>query len=201
MTRSYPSRAQRFGFRPISVLGMTSVWVILWGSVTPMTIAGGFLLAWLVSVVFPLPPIHWDGRFRPIGFLKLVWHLLFDLVVSSFRMIQLAFARKVDLNAGLIRVDLDSNDDLYQVQVAELISLVPGTDVVEVVKHPRRLYLHAIDLIGPDPVGRIQKMTHDVEARVLGAFGSTQEIADYRAARARGEMGVEDLPELEVEES
>ncbi|NHB84814.1 Na+/H+ antiporter subunit E [Tessaracoccus sp. HDW20] len=166
-----------------------------------MTIASGALLGWLVSVVFPLPPIHWEGRFHPIGFFKLVWHLLHDLVLSSFRMIQLAFQCRINLNAGIVRVDLDSNDDLYQVQVAELISLVPGTVVVEVVRHPRRLYLHALDLVGPDPVGRIQKMTHDVEARVLNAFGSAQEIADYRAARARGEVGAEELPELEVDES
>lgn len=196
------SSPHRFRFRPLSVLGMATVWVILWGSITPMTIASGVLLAWLIAVVFPLPPIHWQGRFHLVGCVKLVWHLFHDLVVSSARMVSLAFARKIDLNAGIIRVDLDSDDDLYQVQVAELISLVPGTVVVEVVKHPRRLYLHAVDLIGPDPVGRIQNMTHEVEGRVLAAFGSKQEIADYRAARARSALAVADEhPKLEDEES
>lgn len=194
--------AIRYRFRPLSVLGMTAIWVILWGGISPMIIASGILLAYLIGLVFPLPPINWEGRFHPIGFALLLWHLLHDLVVSSVRMVSLAFARPVDLNAGIIRVDLDSDNDLYQVQVAELISLVPGTVVVEVVKHPRRLYLHAVDLIGPDPVQRIQDMTHDVEGRVLAAFGSKQEIAEYREARSRGMHPVDaEPPELEVDDS
>lgn len=126
----------RFRFRPLSILGMTAVWIILWGSISPMVILSGVLLGWVIGIVFPLPPMHWEGRFRPLGFLNLVasgstiwWALL-------FRMIRLAFAKKVDLNAGIVRVDLDSDNDLYQVQVAELISPVPGTVVVEVVRHP-----------------------------------------------------------------
>lgn len=204
MRRKKGAVVARFRFRPLSILGMTAVWIILWGSISPMVIVSGVLLGWVIGIVFPLPPMHWEGRFRPLGFLNLVWHLIHDLVVSSFRMIRLAFAKKVDLNAGIVRVDLDSDNDLYQVQVAELISLVPGTVVVEVVRHPRRLYLHAIDLIGPDPVERVQRMTHDVELRVVKAFGSKQELADYLEHRANSETEpatLEELPEMEVEES
>ena len=98
------------------------------------------------------------------------------------RVFLLAFHRKVDLKAGIIRIDLITDNDLYQVQVAEMISLVPGTVVVEVVRHPRRLYLHAIDLHGDDPIGRVQKMAVDVESRGVRAFGSRQEIEDFNAA-------------------
>lgn len=198
------SATSRFRFRPLSAIAMTVVWVILWGSFSPLIIVSGLLLAWGIAIVFPLPPMFWEGRFHPLGIIKLIWHLLHDLVVSSVRMLVLAFERKVNLNAGIVRVDLDSDNDLYQVQVAELISLVPGTVVVEVVKHPRRLYLHALDLVGPDPVGRIQKMAHDVEERVLRAFGSDKELQDYLAERARCEAApvvIEEHPEMEVEES
>lgn len=195
--------AHRLRFRPLAIAGMAAVWIILWGSLSPMIIGSGILLGWLVSIIFPLPPIYWEGRLHPIGLLNLIWHLLRDLVVSSFRMIQLVFARKIDLNAGLVRVDLHSDNDLYQVQMAELISLVPGTVVVEVVRHPRRLYLHVVDMIDPDAVAKVQTMADGVERRVLEAFGSRQEIAEYREACAAGSApaDAEDLPELEVEES
>lgn len=195
--------AHRLRFRPLAIVGMAAVWIILWGSVSPMIIVSGVLLGWLISVIFPLPPIYWEGRLHPVALVNLGWHLLRDLVVSSVRMIQLVFARTVNLNAGLVRVDMYSDNDLYQVQVAELISLVPGTVVVEVVRHPRRLYLHVVDMIGPDAVARVQEMATGVEARVLAAFGSPQEIADFEAARAAGATvtAPEELPELEVEES
>lgn len=163
----------------MSVLGMTLVWILLWGSASPVIILSGILFGWLVDITFPLPPIHWEGRFRPWGVVVLIAHLLYDLVVSSFRVVALVFQRKVDLNAGIIRVDLHSDDDLYQVQVAEMISLVPGTVVVEVVRSPRRLYLHTIDLVGEDPVRKVQQMAFDVESRVLRAFGSDEEIEAF----------------------
>ena len=46
-----------------------------------------------------------------------------------------------------------------EVVVAELISLVPGTVVIEVVRNPRRLYLHVIDLIADDAVEQVQEMS------------------------------------------
>lgn len=177
--------AERFKLRPLATLTMTAVWVILWGSVSPLVIVGGILFSYLITVVFPLPPIHWAGRFRPWPFLGLCCHLLADLVASSARIVVLAFERTVNLNAGIVRVDLASDNDLYQVQVAQVISLVPGTVVVEVVRQPRRLYLHAIDLTGPDPVRQIQQRVHTVETQVLTSFGSKEEIAAFRRELAR----------------
>lgn len=173
---------ERLKFRPLSALTMAFVWVLLWGSFTPMSIVGGILVGYLIGVVLPLPPIFWKGRVRPWGVVRLIAHLIFDLLVSSVRVFMLAFHRKVDLRAGIVRIDLITDNDLYQVQVAEMISLVPGTVVVEVVRNPRRLYLHAIDLHGDDPVGRVQKMAVDVESRVVRAFGSRQEINDFNDA-------------------
>jgi multicomponent Na+:H+ antiporter subunit E len=179
-TRGKVAFRERLHSRPLSILLMVVVWCALWGSVHPMTVVGGALFGFLITVVFPLPPMHWEGRFRPVGVVVMIAHLLWDLVRSSWRMLQLAFERKVDLNA------------------AELISLVPGTVVVEVVRHPRRLYLHALDLTGPDPIAGVQQMVHDVENRVLNAFGSREEIAAFRAAL---DTKTDEELELEAEES
>lgn len=179
MMRSSTPWKSRLRFRPLSVFGMMTVWILLWGSISPVIVLSGILIGWLIDIVFPLPPIFWEGRFRLWGVIVLGAHLLYDLVVSSFRVVALVFERKVNLNAGIIRVDLHSDNDLYQVQVAEMISLVPGTVVVEVVRSPRRLYLHAIDLKDEDPVGRIRLMALNVEARVLRAFGSDEEIEAF----------------------
>lgn len=187
----------RLKFRPLAVIGIVLVWMALWGSVSPLVLASGVLLGWAIGVVFPLPPIHWTGRLRPWAFVVLIATLLRDLVVSSARLVMLAFAPKVNLNAGIVRVDLHTDDDLYQVAVAEMISLVPGTVVVEVVRHPRRLYLHAIDLVGDDPVGRIRRMAEGVDRRVVRAFGSKEQIAAFEAALSHDpDAGA---PELEDE--
>lgn len=182
MMRSATPWRDRLRFRPLSVFGMTLMWMLLWGSAAPVIVLSGMLIGYLIDIVFPLPPIFWRGKLRPIGVVVLVFHLLWDLMVSSFRVVALVFHRRVNLNAGIVRVDLHSDNDLYQVQVSELISLVPGTVVVEVVRSPRRLYLHVIDLVGDDAVGRVQRMVFDVESRVLRAFGSDEEIKQFNEA-------------------
>lgn len=188
---------ERLKFRPLSVLSMAAVWVLLWGSFSPMSIVGGLLIGYAVGVVLPLPPMYWKGKLHPVGMTRLFSRLLFDLTVSSVRVFLLAFHRKVDLRAGIVRIDLITDSDLYQVQVAEMISLVPGTVVVEVVKHPRRLYLHAIDLHGEDPAESVRRMALGVESRVVRAFGSKQEIADFYAAIDT--EPTPEIPEMEVE--
>lgn len=183
--------------RPLSLLGMTIMWAVLWGSLSPVVLISGALLGWLIDIAFPLPPIFWRGRFHLAGFVVLTAHLLWDLVVSSLRLLRLIFARQVTLNAGIVRVDLHTDDDLYQVQVAELISLVPGTVVIEVVRHPRRLYLHVVDMVDDDAVEQVQRMALGVESRVLKAFGSAAELAAFDAA-CRARVTVE-AAEMEVE--
>lgn len=194
---------QRLRFRPLSIATLTVVWMILWGSVSPLVIVSGILLGYLIGVFFPLPPMHWAGRLRPIGIIILISRLLFDLTTSSMRVMRLVFARKVELNAGVVRVDLLTDDDLYQVQVAEMISLVPGTVVIEVVRNPRRLYLHVIDLIADDAVEQVQEMSYGVESRVVRAFGSREQIEAFDAARAAvgTRPGLLEAPELEVDET
>ena len=80
---------------------------------------------------------------------------------------------------------------------------MPGTVVIEVVRNPRRLYLHVIDLIADDAVEQVQEMSYGVESRVVRAFGSRQQIEAFDAARAAVGTRPEPLedPELEVEET
>lgn len=186
--------------RPLSMLVSAVVWCLLWASFTPVTVIGGALLGWLITIIFPLPPIFWKGSFRPLGFLVLVAYLVADLVVSSFRVLLMVLPKKIDLRAGIVRVDLHSDNDLYQVQVATLISLVPGTIVVEVVRHQRRLYLHVIGMDPDDPVGVVQQMTTGVERRVLGAFGSKEERAAFEANCLAAQPAAEHPNDWEVEQ-
>lgn len=193
------SARQRFRFRPYSALLTTAVWIVLWGSISPLTVFSGLLLSWFISIAFPLPPIYWTGKISVVGVLTLSFHLIKDLIISSLRMVRLALDPRLRLNAGLVRIDLHTDNDLYQVITAEVISLVPGTVVVEVVRHPRRLYLHAIDLVGPDSVAKVQRNAEQVEARVIRAFGSAveqQKFADSLHARP-----ITATPTLEDEES
>lgn len=186
-------RRRRLGLRqPRNILLLTALWLVLVGQVTIVSVVGGLLLSWLVTLLFPLPRMGYRGRPHLVGVVKLGVLLVWDLATASFRLAVSAFAREQP-PSGIVRVDLMSDSDLYQANTGELMSVVPGSIVVDARRSTRRLYLHVFDMTSPRAKEEIVDVTLQVEGRVLGAFASSKEqakahekLADYRR-RAREE--------------
>jgi len=159
-----------------AIVVLTAVWVLLWDQVSVFILVTGVLLAMLVSLVFPLPPIELHGRIRPLGLLRLGARLLTDLVRSSVSVVALAFRFGAAPRSAIIRVQLRTQSDLYLTQTAELVSLVPGSIVLEVHRSTHTIYLHVLDKVEPADLDRAHHDVLDAEARVLRAFGSAAEI-------------------------
>ncbi len=170
-----------------AVLLLAVVWVLLWGEASLLNILYGLVLGWLVTVVFWLAPIRYYGRVRLWGVVRLVLAQLRDLAVASVQLAAVALRPRLNIRPGIVKVRLASNSDLYQVAVAELISVVPGTLVVETVRRPRLLYLHVFDLPDARAVRHQRSHALQIEERVIRAFGSDHEVqaADVRAAERR----------------
>lgn len=173
---SESTRKLRWRLQGRAILLLAAVWVLLWGEFSLLNIGYGLVLGWLVSVVFWLAPIRYYGSVHLGGLLKLVVLQLWDLAIASFQLAATAFRPRLELRPGVIRVRLRSNSDLYQVAVAELISIVPGTLVVETDRHPRLLYLHVFHLPDSKAVRKQRAHALAIEERVVCAFGSEDEV-------------------------
>ena len=176
-----PSSRLRFRLQWRAIILLTAVWVMLWGEASLVNILVGALLGWLVTVVFLLAPIRYYGRVRPWRAIVLVVTQLKELAVASVDVAAVAFRPRVDLRPGVVRVHLRSNSDLVQVGLAQLISIVPGTLVVEVTRHPRLLYLHVFDLPDPDAVERERHHALALERRLVEAFGRASDVEAVRS--------------------
>ncbi len=176
---AHPRRRFQVG----AILLLTLAWMLLWGSASPLTIAGGLVVSWIITRVFWLPPIRYRGRVRPWALLTLVLVVMRDLAVASVRLAVVALRPGIRLTPGIVRVDLRGDHDLYQVALAHLISIVPGTLAVDMGRHPRCLYLHAFNLPDAAAVTGVRANALALEARLMRAFASTQEL---REAAARG---------------
>lgn len=190
MRKSAGRRRLRWRLQWRAILALATIWVILWGNYSLVDIVVGIALGWLVTVTFPLPPIRYHGRPRPLGILVLGLITLRDLAVASWRLTLSAFAPRIDFHPAVIRVPLRSNQDLYQVETAELISIVPGSIVIDARRSTRMLYLHLVDVSGPDGVEESRHNALEVERRVLEAIASDTELAALRRkAAASGHAG------------
>lgn len=158
-----------------AVVVLTVTWVLLWDSVSLFLVLTGVLLSFGVFLVFPLPRIERDGRIRPVALARLVGRLAVDVVRSSVRVVALAFSPRTPRSA-IIRVRLRSRSDLVLTLTAELVSLTPGTIVLEVRRATSTLYLHVLDTVEDAALAQAAQDVLDAEARVLRAFGTSQEV-------------------------
>ncbi|GAB2866015.1 Na+/H+ antiporter subunit E [Nocardioides pacificus] len=164
--------------QPSVIVWLTVVWLILWGAVTPLLVVGGVLVAVVVCVVFPLPPIRMEMRPRPLALVALLVRFLKDVVVASVEVARVALRRDCTLRNAVIAVTLRTPSDFVLTVVAEMVSLVPGSIVVEARRSTHTLFLHVLDVRDLEGVERFRASVLDLEARVVHAFGAATEPTD-----------------------
>ncbi|QDP95932.1 Na+/H+ antiporter subunit E [Microlunatus elymi] len=174
--RKSAERKTRARFHPPMIIMCALIWVLLWGELSIFNVVAGALLGVLIGLVFPLPSIAGAGRFRPIGLARLLASLIFDLVRSSVAVVILILRFGDQPRNAIVGVQLRSRSDLYLTQTAEMVSLVPGTLVVEARRSTSTLYLHVLNVRGEDDLELARRIVRTNEARVIRAFGTRAEI-------------------------
>lgn len=154
------------------VLWLALLWWVLWGSYSLLSLVGGVVVAVLVCFVLPLPPLRMSVRVRPVAVVVLVARFLGDVVLASLQVAWITVVPPRPLRNAIVRVPLRSESDFVQVVVAELLSLVPGSVVVEAHRASHTLYLHVIDVRDERDVDRFRERVWAQERRVVRAFGA-----------------------------
>jgi multicomponent Na+:H+ antiporter subunit E len=168
-----------------AVVGLTLLWLLLWGYVTPLLVAGGLLASIVVVVVFPFPSAQWNGSFRPWPFAVLVARFVVDLVVASFQVAWIAVRPRPLGESAVIEVQLHTRSELLLVLTGELVSLVPGSLLIELDASTGRMWLHVLD--GTRDLNAVEAQVHAQERRVIAALGSREEKAAYCSGSVTGE--------------
>lgn len=163
------------GLQLSAVVWLTLVWVALWGDLSAANVLGGLVVALVVCLVLPLPPLRMDLNVRPLRLGWLVLHFLGDVVVASAEVMWLTMKfRRQPLNA-VIEVDLRTRSDFVLTIVAEMVSLVPGSLVVEARRSTHTLFLHVLDARDMAGVDKMRRQVFALERRVVLALGAAGE--------------------------
>ena len=157
------------------LVALILLWMMLWGSVTALTILTGVLVAVLVTRALYLPPVALSGRFHLGWMLVFLARFAVDLVVASFEVAWFAFRPKGVRRSAVIRVDLTTRSDLVLTGTALVVSLVPGSVVLEVDRPHSVLYVHSLGIDTPERVERTRSHVLELERRLLRAIGSRDE--------------------------
>ena len=152
------------------------VWGALWQDFSPGNLLFGALVAVLVARMFYLPPVELSGRFSlplavPFGLV-----FLGKVAAASFQVFYLALARGPKVTNAVVAVALRSRSDLMVTATGHVISLIPGSLVVEVDRSTSTLYIHGLNVRNEDDVAKLRKEVRDTEAALIRIMGSREEL-------------------------
>ena len=168
------------------------LWLLLWGVPldSPLVLLAGVAVAVGVVALFPMPSLSHHVTVRPVGVLRLVGHVLVNLVGSATTVAWETLSRGPRARTGIVAVPLHADNDLLVSATAHLTTLIPGTLVVELDRERLLLYVHALPLRDAREADRRRADAWHAERLTVGAWGTTaQRRACGDAPRGDGHGG------------
>ncbi len=162
------------------LVALVVLWMLLWGSTTPLTIITGVVVALGVTRAFYLPAVELSGRFNLFWFAVFVGRVLAEMVVASFQVALLAIGPRSRHRSALVKVDLTTRSDFILTGTALAVSLVPGSVVIEVDRASTVLYVHSLSVRTEAEVEKARAHVLGLERDLLRAWGSR---AEWEAVR------------------
>ena len=164
---------------PVAVLWLLGVWLLLWGSISPLAIVSGLLVAVGLLWGTPQPPVQVGLRFRPIAVLRLLVLVTLDLFISSCRVTWQVMTPRLP-PAAIFAVPVRVRSGLLITMVAIAVSAVPGSTVVDTRPEDGVIEIHVFDASAPDAEEALRRDVRRLERWIAAAFGSKAELQRVR---------------------
>jgi multicomponent Na+:H+ antiporter subunit E len=179
-----PRRTARVRPRVLEIVWLTLVWVLLWGTFTPLSIVGGVAVAVAVIGAFRFPPAEAHLPLRPLRLLGLVGYLAYDTVLSGAEVSWQTVRYGPRARGAVFEVPLVSSSDRVVTVIANALSLSPGTMALQI-DHAHGLWF--VYALGPRDVAgveRSRRRTLNMQRRVIAALGTPEELATVKGLLA-----------------
>jgi multicomponent Na+:H+ antiporter subunit E len=160
------------------------VWGALWQDFSAGNLLFGALIAVAVARLFYLPPVELGGRFNVLRAVPFALVFLGKVVAASFQVFFLAVAGGPRVISAVVAVPLRSHSDLLVTATGHVISLIPGSVVVEVDRSTSTLYIHGINVRDANDVARLRQEVRDTEAGLIRIMGTRAELSALKQEAA-----------------
>ncbi|GAA1868519.1 hypothetical protein GCM10009715_14540 [Paeniglutamicibacter psychrophenolicus] len=164
--------------------GMMLVWGALWQDFAIGNLVFGLLISLVLVRVFRLPPVILSGRFNAWRAAVFAGAFLRDVTLASFEVLYLAVFRGPRTTSAIITVTLRTESDLLVTFVGHVLTLVPGSYVVEVDRRTSTLYLHVLNVNDESGVEKARASVMMIEERLIRMMGTKEELAGLNAEKS-----------------
>ncbi|MGF2617617.1 Na+/H+ antiporter subunit E [Rossellomorea vietnamensis] len=141
------------------------LWMFLQVSFTSTSFIIGYLLGLVVTFAFRR---FFNSRFymeRVVAIIKLVLLFLKELILSNISVLKTLLKPKLDIKPGIFALPTDLTKNWEITLLANLITLTPGTLVVDISFDNKILYIHTLDI--PDVDEAIDDIKNTFEKAIM----------------------------------
>ncbi len=161
---------RRYALRAWLLCWLILVWILLWGDVSVANVVSGVAIALAITVLLPLPVVPIEGRVHLLSLLRLIGTVAYLLVLSSGQVAWLAVRPGPPPFTAVLRARLAVKSDLVLALAANIITLIPGSIVLEIDQDRRLLYMHVIDVGSDRSVDRFYRQVAEIERLLVASF-------------------------------
>lgn len=125
---------------------MAFLWMFIKVSYDPISFVKGYLFGLLVIFILRR---FFDSRFylfRIWSFIKLSFIFIRELLLSNIAIVKIVLKPKLDMSPGIFALKTDLTKDWQITLLSSLITLTPGTLVIDVSEDNKTLFVHAMDI-------------------------------------------------------
>lgn len=140
-------------------------WMFLKVSNDPITFFVGYFFGLLIIYAFRR---FFNTRFylfRVFSVIKLLFIFLRELILSNIAVLKVILKPKLDIRPGIFALPTELKKDWEITVLANLITLTPGTFVVDISPDNKILYIHAMDIDDVDD--SIQSIKNSFEKAIM----------------------------------
>lgn len=166
------------------VIWLVIVWGALWSDFSPGNLIFGAMIAVFITQLFYLPPVELSGRFNVMHGLAFGGIFLWQLTKASFEVLYFAILKGPRMKNAVVAVQLRSASDLLVTTTGHVVSLIPGSLVVEVDRSTSTLYLHCLNVGSIEEADNMRHRVRHLEVKLIKAMGSREELEIIRREAA-----------------
>jgi multicomponent Na+:H+ antiporter subunit E len=144
---------------------LTVIWVALTGSFSYLNFIFGFLISFFVLYIISSEnedKKYFTIAFKVIGFF---FYFLYEIFKANVQVAHEVMTSNLNMKPGIIKMPLDAKTDLEITLLSTLISLTPGTLVLDVSEDKTVIYIHGMYL--EDREKFIQSIKNGLEKPLL----------------------------------
>lgn len=144
---------------------LTFIWVMLTGELVFTNFVFGFLLSYLILWIVSKDNESRRYFSRVPGVISFIFFFIYEILRANFQVAYDVITPKFFMKPGIVKYPMDAKTDLEITFLTNLISLTPGTLILDVSDDKKVVYIHVMYLEDKDAF--IKQIKGGLEKRLL----------------------------------